>query len=92
MVSNSTLSAICVVTGLFEYIQLSAGNVRSAISNYAKKLRYLRDQEYKRALSESRLPGQFWLEAEPPKVCVRVLPNQIDTDVSARFSLMFWKL
>ena len=81
MVSNSALSAVCVTTGLFEYIQLSGGNVRLAISNYAKKVRALRDEEYKRALSESRLPGQFWLEAEPPKVCFCILSKPQATDL-----------
>ncbi|KAI0698923.1 hypothetical protein BC835DRAFT_1333420 [Cytidiella melzeri] len=67
MVSNQTLAALCVVTGLHEAAQCS-GDIGRAITGYAKRINTLKDQEYKRARVAGQLPGQFWLEAEPPKI------------------------
>ena len=67
MVSNQTLAALCILTGLHKVIQCS-GDIGRAITGYEKRINWLKDQEYKRATAERRLPGQFWLEAEPPKV------------------------
>ena len=67
MVSNQTLATIAVLTGLHEHV-LCSPDVQPAIQLYAHKILLLRDQEYQTADAEGRLPGQFWLDVEAPKV------------------------
>ena len=69
MVSNSTLAAVAVDSGLHEHIRCSSKEVASAIKLYAQKIIALRDQEYRDAEAEERLPNQFWLDLDAPKVC-----------------------
>ena len=71
MVSNQTLATIAVLTGLHEHIR-SSSEVQSTIRLYAQKIIVLRDQEYKLADAENRLPNQFWLDVEAPKVRITV--------------------
>lgn len=71
MVSNQTLATVAVLTGLHEYIRCSSPDVQSAIKLYAHKILLLRDQEQKLADVQHRLPIQFWLEVEAPKVCMK---------------------
>lgn len=74
MVSNQTLGALCILTGLHEGVQHAQSvEFQKAIAGYTKRLGWLKEQEYKCAVAENRLPGQFWLEAEPPKVKFTVL-------------------
>lgn len=69
MVSNQTLSAIAVLTGLYKHIRCSSpGDMNASIQLYAHKILALRDEEYKLAKAENRLPTQFWTDVEPPKV------------------------
>ncbi|KAI0347065.1 ribonuclease III [Trametopsis cervina] len=74
MVSNQALATLCVLTGLHKTI-LYGGDMGMAIAAYAQRINILKDQEYKRANAEGRLPGQFWLEAEPPKVLSDVVES-----------------
>jgi hypothetical protein len=55
------------MTGLHELAQYGS-DIGRAIAGYAKRIHGLQHEEYKRARVEGRLPTQFWLEAEPPKV------------------------
>ena len=71
MVSNTTLSTICVLTGLQQYMQYASSDLATAITAYKTKIHALRDEENRLADKERRLPRQFWLEVEPPKVSVQ---------------------
>ena len=72
MVSNQTLATLAVLTGLHEHVRCSA-DVRTAIMLYAQKILALRDHEHRLAEAENRLPTQFWLEVEAPKVSSLIL-------------------
>jgi endoribonuclease Dicer len=47
---------------------LESYQLASSIQIYADKLKSKQTEEYKLAEKEGRLPGQYWLEIEPPKV------------------------
>ena len=68
MVSNSTLAAVAVLTGLHEHLRCTSREIQTSIKTYAQKVLALRDKEYRLAEAEHRLPTQFWLEVEAPKV------------------------
>lgn len=68
MVSNSTLAAIAVLSGLHEHVRCSSKGVVAAIKLYAQKIQVLREQEHRDAEAEGRLPNQFWLDLDAPKV------------------------
>lgn len=68
MVSNLVLAALCVHLGLDVHIQHVKDPIPASVKSYRTRLRALQDSEYKLAEKEQRSPGQYWLEAEPPKV------------------------
>ena len=78
MVSNATLATICVLTGLYEYLQFASSDLATQITLYATKIRALHDEEHSSAAKEQRLPRQFWVEIEPPKVST-ICSNPIAT-------------
>ncbi|KAG6918930.1 hypothetical protein DXG01_010585 [Tephrocybe rancida] len=67
MVSNSTLAAVCVCSGLYKHFYHKSHPLQTSIRDYVAKLEISRDKEYQNAESEGRLPGQFWLEIAIPK-------------------------
>ncbi|EKM59649.1 uncharacterized protein PHACADRAFT_114689 [Phanerochaete carnosa HHB-10118-sp] len=67
MVSNLTLAAVAVESGLYEHVRYCSKEIMSAVKLYVQKIFTLRDQEYRDAEAESRLPNQFWLEVDAPK-------------------------
>jgi len=68
MVSNSALAAVCVWSGLQEYLLFESSQLSSSIQNYANELKERQEKEYELAMEEGRSPGQYWLDMEPPKV------------------------
>lgn len=70
MVSNSTLGAVCVASGLHKHILLAA-RLTSSVTDYVTKLKAKRKEEYELAQLEKRSPGQYWQEIDPPKVRFR---------------------
>lgn len=68
MVSNSILAAVSVHYGLHHFLQIESDAVKRAIDVYIPELEEKQRAEYEDAEKEGRLPGQYWLEVEPPKV------------------------
>jgi len=75
MVSNSALAAVCVWSGLHQHLLLESFQLASSIRTYADKLKHNQTEEYKLAETEGRLPGQYWLEIEPPKALADVVES-----------------
>jgi endoribonuclease Dicer len=69
MVANSTLAAVSVWSGLHEHLLFESYTLATNMQTYADQLKLKQAQEYELADKEGRLPGQYWLEIEPPKVC-----------------------
>lgn len=70
MVSNSTLAAVCVWSGLHEHLHYDSPELSAGIQAYINDLKERQDDEYKAAEQEGRDPGQYWQDIEPPKVSV----------------------
>jgi len=68
MVSNSALAAVCVWSGLHEYLLFESSDLASNIRDYVDQLNERKAKEYISAEEEERSPGQYWLDVEPPKV------------------------
>ena len=68
MVSNQALGAICVEVGLHEHLMFESFDLASKIRAYAENLKRKRNAEYELAKEEGRAPGQYWIDAIPPKV------------------------
>jgi endoribonuclease Dicer len=77
MVSNVTLAAICVSSGLHEHLLFESPSLSESIKTYATALKVKQIEEYALAKSEDRQPGQFWAELEPPKALSDVLESII---------------
>jgi len=75
MVSNATLAAVCVWSGLHQHLLLESYQLACSIQTYVDNLKYKQDEEYKRAEKEGRSPGQYWLEIEPPKTLSDVIES-----------------
>lgn len=76
MVSNSLLAAICVWSGLYKHLLYESYVLANSIREYVTKLAAKQASEYEAAEQESRAPGQYWLDIEPPKVCRPFQPRQ----------------
>ena len=70
MVSNSVLAAISVHYGLHKFLMIESESVKKAIDKYVPELEENQREEYALAEKEGRMPGQYWLEVDPPKVCI----------------------
>ena len=68
MVSNSALAAVCVWSGLHEFLLFESSQLSTSIQTYAIELKDKQEQEYVLAEQEGRSAGQYWLDIEPPKV------------------------
>ena len=68
MVSNTTLAALCVWSGLHEHLMFDSYILANSIQLYADRVKVRQVEEYAFAENENRLPGQYWLDIEPPKV------------------------
>lgn len=71
MVTNFTLAAICVETGLYKHMIFESSALGEEIEEYATQIQRAQALEYKIADNEGRPPGQYWVDIEPPKVCLR---------------------
>lgn len=77
MVSNSVLAAICVWSGLYKHLLYESYVLANSIQEYVSKLAAKQASEYEAAERESRAPGQYWLDMEPPKVCRSSQPSEV---------------
>jgi len=68
MVSNSTLAAVCVSSGLQEHLLCESQQLKRSIAEYAKNIRKAAEEEHRVARQENRRAGQYWVGIEPPKV------------------------
>ncbi|KAH9938657.1 ribonuclease III domain-containing protein [Fomitopsis serialis] len=68
MISNETLAAFCVDVGLYHSFRHASPDVGAAISAYVDKVEKAKRDEYASAEQDGRLPGQYWLSTNPPKV------------------------
>ena len=68
MVSNSALAAVCVWSGLHEFLLFESSQLSTSIQGYAIELKDKQEQEYALAEQEGRSAGQYWHDIEPPKV------------------------
>lgn len=68
MVSNSTLAAVCVSSGLQNHLLHDSYVLAGSIQTYIDELSAKKAAEYALAEKEGRPPGQYWLDLEPPKV------------------------
>lgn len=68
MVSNSTLGAICVLSGISKHLLFTSHGLSASIAEYEAKIKVKASDEYALAKQERRPPGQFWADTEPPKV------------------------
>ncbi|TDL29625.1 ribonuclease III [Rickenella mellea] len=75
MVSNSTLAAVCVWAGLHEHLLFESYALADSIRAYSDELGIKQREEEDLAAKESRLPGQYWLEVEPPKALSDVVES-----------------
>ncbi|GJJ07506.1 hypothetical protein Clacol_001708 [Clathrus columnatus] len=75
MVSNSTLAAVCVYSEFHEYLIFESQAIASSINQYSDALRNAQRADEARAKLEGRMPGQYWLDIEPPKVLSDVLES-----------------
>jgi endoribonuclease Dicer len=68
MVSNSTLAALCIWSGLQEHLMFESYHLGNSIQAYADQLKAKQAEEHELATRDNRAPGQYWLEIDPPKV------------------------
>ena len=73
MVSNVTLAAVCVWSGLHEHLLFESGALEENILAYADQLKVQQKRAYEQASRENRPPGQYWVEVEPPKVSLKLV-------------------
>ena len=72
MVTNTALATICVETELYKYIIHDSQTLQTSIDEYVRELKKARNMEYQLAESEGRMPGQYWVDVEPPKVVHKI--------------------
>ncbi len=68
MVSNTALAALSAWSGLHKHLLIESYSLANNIQTCVNELNCKREEESKLAAAEDRLPGQYWLEIEPPKV------------------------
>ncbi|KAF7313697.1 hypothetical protein HMN09_00526500 [Mycena chlorophos] len=71
MVSNRTLAAICIETGLYEHVMLAPA-LYSSVRLYAQALEKARSDEFG-SVAEGRPTGQYWQEIDAPKAIESML-------------------
>ncbi|KAF8322084.1 hypothetical protein DL93DRAFT_2051002 [Clavulina sp. PMI_390] len=67
MVTNLVLAALCVEIGLYKYMIFENDALGKEIEDYVAQIQRAQALEYKIADNEGRLPGQYWVDIEPPK-------------------------
>ncbi|KAI0035664.1 hypothetical protein K488DRAFT_42913 [Vararia minispora EC-137] len=77
MVSNSALAAVCVEAQLHEHIMFESLSLANSMDAYAAKIKAKQREEYELAAQEGRLPGQYWLDVDAPKILSDVVESII---------------
>lgn len=68
MVSNASLAAMCVQSGLYKHLQVDT-SLSSNIKEYVQQLKAKELDEQQVAVNEDRAIGQYWVDIlSPPKV------------------------
>ncbi|KIJ56735.1 hypothetical protein M422DRAFT_57385 [Sphaerobolus stellatus SS14] len=75
MVSNSTLAAVCVYSRIHEFLLYESELITNSINVYSELLEEARKKDEIQANYEGRLPGQYWVDIEQPKVLSDVLES-----------------
>ncbi|KAH8113318.1 ribonuclease III [Phellopilus nigrolimitatus] len=75
MVSNAALAAVCVWSGLHEHLLFESSALEESIQAYADALEEKQRAAHELAAKEKRLPGQYWVEIEPPKALSDVIES-----------------
>ncbi|KAJ3766364.1 hypothetical protein FB446DRAFT_794179 [Lentinula raphanica] len=68
MVSNTTLAALCVLSGLHHHLLFGSDKLAHDIREYENLVIQAQNEEYAAAEKEGRPCGQFWHNIESPKV------------------------
>lgn len=68
MVSNTTLAAISVYSGLSKYVLTDSTELANNCQLYEQRIQEKLAEEIDNAEKEGRSPGHYWLAFEPPKV------------------------
>ncbi|KAJ4466505.1 hypothetical protein J3R30DRAFT_3689707 [Lentinula aciculospora] len=68
MVSNTTLAAVCVSSGLHHHLLFESDKLAHDIREYEYLLKRAQTEEYTLAEQEGRSTGQFWHNIDSPKV------------------------
>ena len=71
MVTNTALATVCIESGLAKYLLQDSETLTIQIDAFEKELTKARNDEYELARDEGRMPGQYWVDVEPPKVRFR---------------------
>ena len=69
MVNNIALGALCIECGLDKFIIHDSTSLQKSIDAYRADAKKAQKLEYDLAEAEGRMPGQYWVDLEPPKVC-----------------------
>lgn len=69
MVSNSALAALCVKCEIHNLIDMRAHGALNSLDVYVSALTAALREEERISAREGRLPGQYWLRIQTPKVC-----------------------
>ncbi|KIK65355.1 hypothetical protein GYMLUDRAFT_56087 [Collybiopsis luxurians FD-317 M1] len=75
MVSNSTLAAACVWSGLHHHLLFESALLAHDIHEYAHLLERAQAEEYSLAAKEGRPVGQYWHSIESPKALSDVVES-----------------
>ncbi|KAG7097058.1 hypothetical protein E1B28_004446 [Marasmius oreades] len=77
MVSNSTLAAIGVRSGLYRYLRFEGTPLMSGIKTYVIALQEKESGERLRAAKDGISSGQYWCDIEPPKPLADIVESII---------------
>ncbi|KAK7049611.1 Dicer-like protein 1 [Paramarasmius palmivorus] len=77
MVSNSALAAVCVRSGLHQYLLLGSSHLEDNIKSYIGILQQKENEEHANAIKEHRPIGQYWHGVETPKVLADIVESII---------------
>lgn len=65
--SNSTLAAVCVYSGIHRFLLFESDLIAKSIQAYSELLENARRADEIQAENEGRMPGQYWVDIEQPK-------------------------
>ena len=72
MVSNSALAALCVKCGIHNLVDMRAHGVLNGLDVYMSAVTAALQEEQRASTREGRLPGQYWLRIQTPRVCLLI--------------------